>query len=89
MKVFKLILWGLVIVLAVVLGFSIIGFIYSALWYLFWIGAIALAGYIGYKIFKKDNTLELEGRDDISQIELENAKIVKSLEDFKHKYQSK
>jgi 4-hydroxybenzoate polyprenyltransferase len=89
MKLFKLILWGLVIVIAVLLGFSIIGFVYSALWYLFWIGVIALGGYIGYKILKKGSNLELEGRDKVSKIELENAKIVKSLEDYKHKYQSK
>ncbi|HRH44889.1 MAG TPA: hypothetical protein PKY82_24845 [Pyrinomonadaceae bacterium] len=83
MKWFKLILFAIVIVLAVMLGFSIIGFVYSALWYAFWIGVLALGGYIGYKILSKGGSLELEGRDAVSQIELENAKLVKSLDDYK------
>ncbi len=86
MKIFKLILYALVIVLAVMLGFSIIGFVYSAIWYLFWIGVLAITGYAGYKFLKKGNNLEIEGRDPVSQIELENAKVVKSLEDLKRKY---
>lgn len=83
MKWFKLILFAIVIVLAVMLGFSIIGFVYSALWYAFWIGVLALGGYIGYKVLSKGDSLELEGRDAVSQIELENAKLVKSLDDYK------
>lgn len=83
MKWFKLILFAIVVVLAVMLGFSIIGFVYSALWYAFWIGVLALGGYIGYKVLSKGDSLELEGRDAVSQIELENAKLVKSLDDYK------
>jgi len=83
MKLLKLILFAIVVILAVMLGFSIIGFVYSALWYVFWIGVLALGGYVGYKILSKGNSLELEGRDAVSQIELENAKLVKSLDDYK------
>ncbi len=86
MKLLKLILLAVVIIFAVLLGFSIIGFVYSALWYLFWIGVLALGGLVGYKVLKKGDTLEIEGRDSVSQIELENAKVVKSLEDYKQKY---
>ncbi len=83
MKLLKLILFAIVVILAVMLGFSIIGFVYSALWYVFWIGVLALGGYVGYKILSKGDSLELEGRDSVSQIELENAKLVKSLDDYK------
>ncbi|MBX7171493.1 MAG: hypothetical protein K1X72_11100 [Pyrinomonadaceae bacterium] len=83
MKWFKLILLALVVVFAVMLGFWIIGVISSLIWYLFWIGILVLGGYIGYKVLSKGKNNELEGRDAVSQIELENAKIIKSLEDFK------
>ena len=85
MKWFKLILLALVAVFAVMLGFWIIGVISSLIWYLFWIGILVLGGYIGYKVLSKGKNNELEGRDAVSQIELENAKIIKSLEDFKQK----
>ncbi len=83
MKLLKLIFFAVVVLLAVMLGFSIIGFVYGALWYLFWIGVLAVGGYVGYKVLSKGNNLELEGRDAVSQIELENAKVVKSLEEYK------
>lgn len=85
MKWFKLILLALVVVLAVMAGFWIIGVISSVIWYLFWIGVLAIGGYVGYKVLSKGSSLELEGRDEVSQIELENAKIIKSLEDYKQK----
>lgn len=86
MKLLKLILLAIVVVLAVMAGFWIIGIVYSALWYLFWIGVLALGGYAGYKLLKKDEPLEIEGRDGVSQIELDNAKVVKNLEEYKRKY---
>ena len=86
MTLLKLILAGLALVLAVMLGFWIIGFVYSALWYLFWLGVLALGGYVGYKVLKKGNTLEIEGHDAVSQMELDNAKMVKNLEEYKQKY---
>lgn len=85
MKWFKLILLALVVVLAVMAGFWIVGVISSLIWYLFWIGVLAIGGYVGYKVLSKGGSLELEGRDEVSQIELENAKIIKSLEDYKQK----
>ena len=85
MKWFKLILLALVVVLAIMAGFWIIGVISSLIWYLFWIGILAIGGYVGYKVLSKGSSLELEGRDEVSQIELENAKIIKSLEDYKQK----
>jgi hypothetical protein len=83
MKWFKLLLWAIIIIFGVLAGFWIISFLYSALWYLFWIGVLTFGGFIGYKLLKKNDNLELEGRDTVSQIELENAKLVKSLEEYK------
>ena len=81
----KIILFGLILIFAVFLGLTVIGFLYSALWYLFWIGIILLGGYIGYKIIGKGKNLKLEGKEAVSQIELDNAKIIKSLDDYKKK----
>lgn len=81
----KIILFALIVVFAVLLGFTVIGFLYNAFWYLFWIGIIALGGYVGYKLIRKGRNLELEEKDTVSQIELENAKVIKSLEDYKKK----
>ena len=89
MKWFKLILFAFVVVLAVMAGFWIIGVISGLIWYLFWIGVLVLGGYVGYKVLSKGKNNELEGRDSISQIELENAKIIKSLEEFKREASKK
>ncbi len=82
----KIILIAVGIFILVMLGFSLIGFIYSALWYLFWIGAIALAGTVGYKMLKKTETKQLEDREPIGISELNNAD--RALEEYKNKYLS-
>lgn len=89
MNWWKIILFAIVLVLAVYLGFTVIGFllgvIYSALFYLLVIGVIALGGYVGYKYLTKGKQKEIEGVNSVSQYELENAKIVKELEELKGK----
>ncbi len=82
----KIILIAVGIFILVMLGFSLIGFIYSALWYLFWIGAIALAGTVGYKLLKKPETKQIENREPIGISELKNAD--RALEEYKNKYLS-
>lgn len=82
----KIILIAVGIFILVMLGFSLIGFIYSALWYLFWIGAIALAGTVGYKMLKKPETKQIENREPIGISELNNAD--RALEEYKNKYLS-
>ena len=82
----KIILIAIGIFILVMLGFSLIGFIYSALWYLFWIGAIALAGTVGYKLLKKPETKQIENREPIGISELKNAD--RALEEYKNKYLS-
>ena len=86
MKLAKIILIGIGIFIAVMLGFTLVGIVYSALWYLFWIGVIAIAGTIGYKLLKKPETAQIENTEPIGISELKNAD--KSLEEYKRKYLS-
>jgi amino acid permease len=81
---FILLMCGLLFAGMIVL--SVIGVIYSALFYIFILGAVGIAGYVGYKLISKDAALELESRDPIAKIELDNAERIKSLEDYKRKY---
>ena len=83
----KIVLIAIGIFIAVMFGFSLIGIIYSALWYLFWIGVIALAGTVGYKLLKKPETPQIENREPIAISELKNAD--RALEEYKSKYLSK
>lgn len=88
MKLFKFIVAAIAVVLLVLLGFSVIGLVYSALWYLFWIGVVAIGGYAGYKFFLEKDEAELLGEGKpISDIELEKAK--KVLEKYKEKFEVK
>ncbi|CAN5622592.1 hypothetical protein BH18ACI1_BH18ACI1_19170 [soil metagenome] len=83
----KIILIAIGIFIAVMFGFPLIGVIYGALWYLFWIGVIAIAGTVGYKLLKKPETPQIENREPIAISELQNAD--KTLEEYKSKYLSK
>ncbi len=65
---------------------SVIGIIYGALWYLFWIGVLALGGAVGYKFLKKAETKQIEEKQPIGISELKNAD--KTLEEYKRKYLS-
>lgn len=85
MKLFKFIVAAIAVVLLVLLGFSVIGLVYSALWYLFWIGVVAIGGYAGYKFFLEKDETELLGEGKpISDIELDKAK--KVLDKYKEKF---
>ncbi len=82
----KILLIAIGIFIAVMLSFSLIGIIYSAFWYLFWIGVIAIAGTVGYKLLKKTETKQIEDRQPIGISDLNNAD--KTLEEYKRKYLS-
>ncbi len=86
MNILKIILAILGLILAGWLLFAVIGFLYSALFYIVVLGAIGVVGYVGYKLIAKDRALELEERKSVSTSELENAKAVKKLEEFTRKY---
>lgn len=89
MSWWKILVFAIVLVLAVYLGFTLVGFLlgflYSAFFYLLAIGIIAIGGYASYKYLTRDKQKEIEGKNSVSQHELENAKIVKELEELKRK----
>lgn len=82
----KIVLIAIGIFILVMFGFSLIGIIYSALWYLFWIGVIAVAGTVGYKLLKKTETKQIENREPIGISEFDDAD--RALEEYKSKYLS-
>lgn len=86
MNLAKILLIAIGIFIAVMLGFTLIGIIYSALWYLFWIGVIAIAGTAAYKLLRKPNAAQIENKEPIVISELKNAD--KALEEYKRKYLS-
>ena len=85
MNFFKIILVAIGLVLAAMLAFSVIGIVYSALWYLFLLGIVAVGGAVGYKLLVKDRqSPKLEDKTPITIAEMKNAD--RTLEEYKRKY---
>ena len=81
----KYILIALGLIFAGLLVFSVVGVIYHAIWYLVVIGVVAVGGYAGYQLFKKDGDLpQLEAKTPTAVSELKNAD--RALEEYKRKY---
>ena len=81
----KLILVVAGVFIAAMLAFSIIGIIYSALWYLFLLGIVAVGGAVGYKVlFRGKETARLEDKTPATITGIKNAD--RTLEEFKRKY---
>ena len=88
MNFIKIILIAFGLVIAAMLAFSIVGIIYSALWYLFLLGIVAISGAVGYKLLVKDKeTPRLEDKTPTTIAGLKNAD--RALEEYKRKYLSK
>jgi hypothetical protein len=69
-------------------AFPLIGFIYNALWYLFWIAVLGIGGYVGYKILTKNSEIkQLEDNSPFAIGGLEDAN--RAFEDFKRKHLTK
>lgn len=83
MKTAKLVLIAIGIFIAVILGFSLIGIVYSLLWYLFWLGAVAVAVAVAYQLLKKPAAAQIENKEPIVISEMKNADQV--LEEYKRK----
>ena len=84
----KILLVAFGLILLGMLAFPLIGFVFQALWYLFWIGVIGVMGYIGYKWLTKDPDAKLlESRDTFSLGGMDN--VNKAFEDFKRKHLTK
>lgn len=85
MNLIKIILAALGFVLVVILAFSVIGIIYSALWYLFLLGIVAIGGAIGYKLLVKGKeSARLEDKTPVTIPAMKNAD--RALEEYKRKY---
>lgn len=85
MNFIKLIIIAIGLVLAAMLAFSIIGIVYSAIWYLFLLGVVAVGGFVGYKLLQKgDDSAKLEAKTPIAIAEMKN--LDRELEEYKQKY---
>lgn len=88
MNFIKLILIALGLILFGMLAFGVVGLIFNVLWYVLWIAVIALIGFVGYKMLKKDSdTARLEDKTPISIAGMENAN--RAFEDFRRKHLTK
>ena len=81
MDTIKIILIALGLVTVIFLAYFIIGLVSTLLWYLFVLGAL---GYGGYKLLKKGEAAQIEGKQTIAINEMENAD--RTLEEYKRKY---
>lgn len=86
MKILKLILGIIAVIFAVWLGFAVVGLVYSLLFYVVVAAVLGGAGYAGYKILTQKDKAELNPFNEVSQIEIDNLKVVKQLDDLKKKY---
>jgi len=85
MNFIKIILVAIALVLVAMLAFSVIGIVYSALWYLFLLGVVAIGGAVGYKfLVKEKQSPQLEDKTPITIAEMKNAE--RTLEEYKQKY---
>ena len=69
--------------------FWIIGIISGLLWYALVIGVVGVAGYVGYQLFKPDKKPEIEGKNEVPQIQFDDAGNDRTLEEYRRKYLNK
>jgi hypothetical protein len=85
MNFIRIILVVVAIIIAAILAFSVIGIVYSALWYLFLLGIVAVSGAIGYKLLVKEKeSPQLADKTPPTIAEMKNAD--RTLEEYKRKY---
>ncbi len=85
MNYIKLILIAVGLILAAMLAFSIVGIVYSALWYLFLLGIVAIGSAVGYKLLAQNKeSPQLEDKTTMTIAEMKNAD--RALEEYKRKY---
>lgn len=87
MKIIKIILLLLAIGFGAYVLLWLFGIIASLLWYVFWIGLIAIGAGVGYKLFLSggdEETPRLEEKKPTAISEMENAE--RTLEEYRKKY---
>ena len=88
MNIIKIILIAIGLYLLVTLGFAVVGIVYTALWYLFLLGVVAVGGAVGYKLLKKDGeAARLEEKTPIAIAEVKDAD--RALEEYKRRQLTK
>lgn len=87
MKWLKVIFVGIGLILVMMLASTIIGVVFSALWYLLLIGIVGLAGFGAYKFFGEKESLQLSTRNAAPEIEMESAH--RALEKYKRRLKLK
>jgi hypothetical protein len=84
MNYIKIILIAVGLIIAIMLALSIIGIVYSALWYLFLFGIVAIGGAVGYKLLVKEKeSPQLEEKIPTTIAEMQNAD--RALAEYKRK----
>ncbi|MDQ6786871.1 MAG: hypothetical protein M3033_08695 [Acidobacteriota bacterium] len=82
MKNIKTVLIIVAVVFGAVIAFSVLGLILTLVQYVFWLAVIGIAGVTAYKLFKKSDSLQLEGKTPVNQLEIAD----RTLEEYKQKY---
>lgn len=85
MNLVKVILAVIGLAVAAIIALSVVGIIYTAVWYLFLLGVVAIGGAVGYKFLKKqEEPAKLENNVTVKIAEMKNAD--RTLEEYKRKY---
>ena len=85
MNFIKIILVAIGLIIAAMLALSAFSILYTALWYLFLLGIVAVGGAVGYKVLtKKKETPQLQDNMPIGIAEMNNAD--RTLEEYRSKY---
>ncbi len=88
MNIVKIILVALGLIVAAMLALSVFSILYTALWYLFFVGILAVGGAVGYKLLTRaKEPRQLNENTPIAIAEMDNAD--RTLEEYKQKYLSK
>jgi hypothetical protein len=87
MKWFKVIIFIIGSVLALMLVSAIIGVVYSVLWYLLLVGVLAITGFGVYQLFGKKDSIKLTGKNAATEIDIQSAR--KALEKYKRRLKLK
>ncbi len=87
MNYIKIILAVVGLIILAMIALSVFSIVYTALWYLFFIGVLVLGGAVGYKVFtRKKESPQLKENTPTAIAEMDRADRV--LEEYRRKYLS-